>query len=613
MNNIISKPPIKKDRSGVSTLAVAVVIVVIIAIVASAYFLVVVGDENKNPGPGTPPEIIPTISNYTDGLNVQQNDNPLVDQSSNGNLTTYTYQIATITNYSITPLTTPSRGGSPMTITADWGTITTSSVSDSITNAISSTTGNSNTVGVTFGYQKALVLTGNYSHTWSNSSTTTNEFTQTIQNEISKSSGGSASLNLTNLNPNYYYRIAYVASYCYVYETITLNNSTGAYTDAQFMVGYSDSKEIMLQYSNTPDFSIPTSYYVNAAIVPSSSTPAQSDVTMISSATDLVNIGQSPNSKYVLLADINLSGVTWTPFDFGGELDGNGHAIKNLNLNMVSIGYKINNYAGLFTKNTGTIKNLTISYSNVTIAPNNTGNEIHVYAGVIAGSNTGMIDNCTVDHSNLSGYSTDIELVYENKYEKTIPVTIGGATWKTWCTLYDFTGIWCNDWASNNKMEVQCGGIAGSNGGTISNCTVTYSEILSKVLNFRFSSSSQSVAQTAYAGGIVGNNNGTIRSCDSDSQISVAFDIHDSGGGSGGGLGYVGDAYPAANGYVGGIAGYSKTTPDSCHFVGTTNTGVVVYAPPYYFGADYSGSTNKAHQNNIKFYGGNGEMVGSTG
>lgn len=47
---------------------------------------------------------------------------------------------------------------------------------------------------------------------------------------------------------------------------------------------------------------------------------------------DLLSIAEDPAGSYILMADLDMSGVAWKSLDFCGSFDGNGHAILNLYL-----------------------------------------------------------------------------------------------------------------------------------------------------------------------------------------------------------------------------------------------------------------------------------------
>ena len=100
---------------------------------------------------------------------------------------------------------------------------------------------------------------------------------------------------------------------------------------------------------------------------------------LIATATELQSINNNLGAYYRLTADIDLAGYTWTPIGttsagFFGELDGDGHTIKNLALS------RTDQSAGLFCTLTSgaTIKDLTLQDCTVTTTSN--------WGGVLAGT-----------------------------------------------------------------------------------------------------------------------------------------------------------------------------------------------------------------------------------
>lgn len=165
----------------------------------------------------------------------------------------------------------------------------------------------------------------------------------------------------------------------------------------------------------------------------------------ISTADDLRAVDENLGGNYRLMNDIDLSQLTasggkydfnsngWEPIgsggtyaanDFTGTFDGNGYTISGLRINVSSIpsgGSSKSAYIGLFAKNSGTIKNLTVegtvnsayeygipyiggitAYNSGTItrcankcSVNRSYNEISTnYAGGVAGYNKGSITEC---------------------------------------------------------------------------------------------------------------------------------------------------------------------------------------------------------------------------
>ncbi len=125
--------------------------------------------------------------------------------------------------------------------------------------------------------------------------------------------------------------------------------------------------------------------------------------TIIDSVSDLKNIKNNLRGKYILMADIDLSGTTWTPIGsrtsgFKGTLDGNGYTIKNLKISKTVNDQEANSTVGLFarTENGSMIKNLTIEGATVK-GGNNT--------GVVAGTLYGNAYNIKVTGVNVTGWT----------------------------------------------------------------------------------------------------------------------------------------------------------------------------------------------------------------
>ncbi len=107
----------------------------------------------------------------------------------------------------------------------------------------------------------------------------------------------------------------------------------------------------------------------------------------INTAEDLLQINRNPNGDYILMADIDLAGVEFTPLcseilPFTGYFDGNGHTISNLYVKDKSCG-------GLFSYNRGIIRDLTVSGALAEYGKSGT-------FGVLVAHNSGVISGCTV-------------------------------------------------------------------------------------------------------------------------------------------------------------------------------------------------------------------------
>ena len=106
----------------------------------------------------------------------------------------------------------------------------------------------------------------------------------------------------------------------------------------------------------------------------STKTSVPSGYTPIYDAEDLANIANDMTGKYILMNDIDLSGINWKPLEakstkglttsFTGILEGNGYTIRNLSCtNEVKAGLFVENY-------NGTIQNLALT-GTVTVANTN--------------------------------------------------------------------------------------------------------------------------------------------------------------------------------------------------------------------------------------------------
>lgn len=113
-------------------------------------------------------------------------------------------------------------------------------------------------------------------------------------------------------------------------------------------------------------------FWLNAGALAAETQPEELGApTEIYTVQDLMDLEKNPEGDYILMADLDMAGISWKPLDFSGTLDGNGHAILNLTLfqpgeNMVKIADDEENIYdaaafGLFgTLRGATIQNLTM-------------------------------------------------------------------------------------------------------------------------------------------------------------------------------------------------------------------------------------------------------------
>lgn len=284
--------------------------------------------------------------------------------------------------------------------------------------------------------------------------------------------------------------------------------------------------------------------------------------TTIYSVEDLKNISSNLNGKYVLMRDIDLGGLEWTPIGtenspFQGEFNGNGYVVSNFKITSSQ------DYAGLFGYNKGIVKNLGVEGFNIDlpgyaggyksagglIGRNlgtvtdcySTGNvKSSRYVGGLVGSNTGTITNC---------YATGTSSCYSgNGY-------LGSAGGLVGCNHDGGIIIDCR--ATGNVVCVGRGGVGGLVGynwvGTITNCYATgdisasssgYSgdssagglvgdninnglgnSVITNCYstgNVTSSSISTQYESNSYAGGLIGNNSGEIKNCYATGNISAS-------------------------------------------------------------------------------------------
>lgn len=113
-------------------------------------------------------------------------------------------------------------------------------------------------------------------------------------------------------------------------------------------------------------------------------------ITSIYTVDDLMNISQNMSGQYILMADLDLSGVPdWTPLigaqdePFSGVLDGNSFSIRNFQ----------STQGGLISANNGgIIKNLDLPDVRI----NYTGQYINEFGAISGVSLSGLITNCRV-------------------------------------------------------------------------------------------------------------------------------------------------------------------------------------------------------------------------
>ena len=270
-------------------------------------------------------------------------------------------------------------------------------------------------------------------------------------------------------------------------------------------------------------------------------------------------------------ADITYTGTgNYTPIGlyvnedgFQGTFDGQGNTISGIDCTgdgLTGEGESL----GLFGRNRGTVRNVTLSGCRFASANNEIGTRseaITVRIGSIAGENdeTGTISNCTVTGGTVSRTRTE--------YAETFETFIGG--------------------------------IAGENYGSITDCTYSGS------VTGTYSGSNINMGCTFHIGGIAGisENGGSITGCGSDAAVSCSA-----------------PNVKTPSLFVGGIAGenngaHGDTTVSGCFFSGTlSGTGKTGGSTSYiYIGAFVGKSINSSIVTNNYYYGDYASTIGYEG
>ena len=103
----------------------------------------------------------------------------------------------------------------------------------------------------------------------------------------------------------------------------------------------------------------------------------------IETVEDLLNMG--PGGAYILVADIDLGGMVWTPKEFKGHFCGNGMTISNFTLSE-----SVDGNLGFFSVNEGDL--IDVRLENVTLVADSQAQNV----GILAGTNRGSIERCAV-------------------------------------------------------------------------------------------------------------------------------------------------------------------------------------------------------------------------
>lgn len=237
----------------------------------------------------------------------------------------------------------------------------------------------------------------------------------------------------------------------------------------------------------------------------------------VTSAEGLKNIAKLVNEQWnlginiTLTANINLSGIDWTPIGidykhrYTGTFDGGGHTITGLKIT------GNDQYAGLFGYLSGTVKDVTLK--DVKIESNNEISDV----GGVAGRSYGTLENCSVSGSvigrgknsivggvvgyqtggSITGCSSSATVNAGGVAGGVVGLADGGATLTACYATDDVTLV------SNDIGTCYAGGVVGNNGSssTLKAC-------------YAWGSVTGSGSGTVYVGGVTGSNDlGTLTAC----------------------------------------------------------------------------------------------------
>lgn len=254
------------------------------------------------------------------------------------------------------------------------------------------------------------------------------------------------------------------------------------------------------------------------------------DPYQIYTANDLANI--NGDSHYLLMNDIDLEGIVWTPIGQNSgamcHLDGNNHIITGLTLNKSST-----SYCGLFASlHSGSVKDLVISGATVN------GSD---YCGILAGNMT----NSTVTNCQVEG------TVNGGNYTGGLVGAASGTGFANCRVIADVTGT------------ALAGGVAGYASGKTTFTLLTYNG---------------TVVGGTYAGGITSRltSSTAVDRCFTSGSITAKGSNTYAGGIAGENSSSITDSYSTAEitsgQYAAGIAGLNKGSISRCYASGSINS-----------------------------------------
>jgi len=258
----------------------------------------------------------------------------------------------------------------------------------------------------------------------------------------------------------------------------------------------------------------------------------------ITTVEQLIAVSRNLNGTYILDADLNLAGITWTPIGterapFTGFFYGNGHKICNLSVTNAETG-------GIFGYSRGVINGLTLNEMTVDLLNVNS-----VVGGIVA-HNEGLVINCSLTGSVRVTMSTLVVIDTVVKVRESYEIIVGGLIGENVDTG---TVKLCSNSA-----------IIETNYTAISDIQ-TPGPLWTYVTRDHLKTAATLLANEVF-GGLVGRNNGMITDCTVSGRISrtVNDPIAIVTGGKGGTNHRIGYASTALNAFYGTVAGINAGT-----------------------------------------------------
>lgn len=280
------------------------------------------------------------------------------------------------------------------------------------------------------------------------------------------------SRNLDEYEMGLFYTIVLVGNYD-IFQTFILDQETG---EMENIISYETVGAVSLTVVSTEDnnfyFELSEPTYIlehpDMSLIYENGQGTLENPYEIGTEDQFIGVFLDLGSNYVLVDDIEFLKYHGTSAGiFFGTLDGNNHYLSGLDILIPSVSYVESESIGLFSVLQGTIRNLEIKDSKITLEPNHDGSG-QINAGLLAGESVknSIIDNITIRNSQL-------ELHRKNS-------RVGGIVGKSNSSITN-SSIYTTTIYGNGDL----GGVVGNlyDGGLIDNCLVT-GEIIDNVMNY---------------------------------------------------------------------------------------------------------------------------------